>query len=67
MEQLALHDAPLIVEIEDGFVTGGTLGVKEGDKIIPVLVSYIHRFEAHGCLISLTLDWPPPNHWSPQK
>ncbi|MBX3327515.1 MAG: isochorismatase family protein [Nitrospira sp.] len=67
MEKLALHDALLIVDIQNDFLPGGALGISHGDKIIPVLTNYIRRFDAHGFPIFLSRDWHPPNHCSFQS
>jgi len=64
MIALASHDALLIVDIQNDFLPGGALGIGDGDKIIPVLVNYIRRFQARGLPIFLTRDWHPPDHCS---
>ncbi|HEY5571979.1 MAG TPA: isochorismatase family protein, partial [Anaerolineales bacterium] len=63
-EELWVGDALLIADIQNDFLTGGVLGVKEGDEILPVLRGYIDRFQSRGLPIFLSQDWHPPNHCS---
>ena len=58
------YDALLIIDIQNDFLPGGTLGVRDGDRIIPILANYVRRFETHGLPIFLTRDWHPPDHCS---
>ena len=53
-------DVLLVVDVQNCFVPGGTLPVKEGDAIIP-LVNRIARSFQH---VVLTQDWHPPGHGS---
>src|SRR3989454_5095800 len=53
-------DVLLVVDVQNCFVPGGTLPVKEGDVIIP-LVNRIARGFQH---VVLTQDWHPPGHGS---
>jgi len=64
MISLTTDDALLIADIQNDFLPGGTLGIRGGDEIIPVLLTYIRRFQAHGLPVFLTRDWHPPNHCS---
>lgn len=40
----------------------GALSVKEGDKIIPIINKYIHKFQKAGTKIYATRDWHSPDH-----
>lgn len=54
--------ALLLVDIQNDFCPGGSLAVKEGDKIIPVINPIkLKRFFP---LVILTQDWHPKNHLS---
>src|ERR1700690_4382891 len=54
-------DALLLVDIQNDFLPGGALAVKEGDKIIPI----INRLLAHSFdLVVATKDWHPKDHGS---
>ena len=64
---LVSGDALLIADIQHDFLPGGALGIAEGDKIIPVLLNYVKRFESQGLPIIATRDWHPPNHCSFQE
>ncbi len=57
-------DALLVADIQNDFLPGGALGVPDGDKVIPVALRYIEKFEAKRNLIVVTKDWHPPNHCS---
>ncbi len=52
--------ALLLVDIQNDFLPGGALGVREGDRVIPVANELMARFE----LIVSTQDWHPPDHQS---
>lgn len=52
--------ALIIVDIQNDFLPGGTLEVKEGDEIIPVVNKLQSKFD----LVVATQDWHPPNHES---
>lgn len=52
--------ALLLVDIQNDFLPGGALEVKQGDKIIPVVNRLIPNFE----IVVATKDWHPPNHKS---
>lgn len=53
-------EALLIVDVQNDFLPGGALAVKEGDKIIPVINRLQKRFD----FIVATQDWHPPDHGS---
>lgn len=64
MLSLNADDALLIADVQNDFLPGGALGIRGGDEIIPVLLTYIRRFQSKGLPIFLTRDWHPPNHCS---
>lgn len=49
-----------MVDIQNDFLPGGALAVKEGDKIIPVVNKLLPKFD----LVVATQDWHPANHES---
>lgn len=53
--------ALLIVDIQNDFLPGGALGVKGGDKVIPLINDLAeHDFD----LVIASKDWHPKNHGS---
>lgn len=64
METLTANDALLIADIQNDFLPGGALGIRDAGEILPVLLDYIRRFNARRLPIFLTRDWHPPNHCS---
>jgi nicotinamidase/pyrazinamidase len=64
MELLKPDDALLIADVQNDFLPGGALGISGGDEILPVLLSYIGRFQSKGLPIFLTRDWHPVDHCS---
>ncbi len=52
-------NALIIVDVQNCFLPGGSLGIEDGDKIIPVLNRYIRLFNQHGLPIYATRDWHP--------
>ena len=64
MYKLDRTDALIVVDIQNCFCPGGELPVKEGDKIIPIINKYIHKFQKAGAKIYATRDWHPPDHKS---
>jgi len=57
-------DALVIVDLQNDFLTGGSLAVPGGDGVIPVLNVWIRRFRAAGQPIFATRDWHPVDHCS---
>jgi len=57
-------DALLIVDVQNDFCPGGALGVREGDKVIPVLNRWIEEAERRNIPIILSRDWHPAGHIS---
>lgn len=64
MVLLKSGDALLIADVQNDFLPGGALGISGGDGIVPVLLTYIHRFHVKALPIFLTRDWHPANHCS---
>lgn len=52
--------ALIIVDVQNDFLPGGALEVKDGDKIIP----YINELQNNFNLVIATQDWHPANHKS---
>lgn len=60
-------DALLVVDVQNDFLPGGSLGVPDGDAVVPVLNRYIQAFADRDLPIFFTRDWHPENHCSFQK
>ena len=56
---MKLKKALLIVDVQNDFCPKGTLGIKEGDKVIPAINKYIKIFSKAKLPIFLTRDWHP--------
>jgi nicotinamidase/pyrazinamidase len=57
-------DALVIVDMQRDFLPGGSLGVPDGDAVVPVINSYAEKFRAAGLPVAATRDWHPPDHCS---
>ena len=57
-------DALIVVDVQNDFLPGGTLGVADGDAVLPVLNEYLARFAQEGLSIYATRDWHPRDHCS---
>jgi nicotinamidase/pyrazinamidase len=64
MVPLKNHDALLIADVQNDFLPDGALAIREGDRIIPALLTYMYRFHSRALPIFLTRDWHPANHCS---
>ncbi len=53
-------DALLVVDVQNCFLPGGSLPVKEGDAVIPVINGLAQKFEN----VVVTQDWHTPGHAS---
>lgn len=62
--RLRAGDALLVVDVQRDFLPGGALAVPQGERIVPVLLRYLQRFERTGRAILFTRDWHPPDHVS---
>ncbi|HEX8423436.1 MAG TPA: bifunctional nicotinamidase/pyrazinamidase [Pyrinomonadaceae bacterium] len=52
--------ALILVDLQNDFCPGGSLAVKDGDAVVPVVNELQKRFD----LIVATKDWHPPGHAS---
>lgn len=52
--------ALLIIDVQNDFCPGGTLAVKDGDRIVPVINHIMRKFPR----VVATQDWHPENHIS---
>jgi nicotinamidase/pyrazinamidase len=52
--------ALILVDIQNDFVPGGALAVREGDQVVPVANRLIPRFD----VVVATQDWHPADHGS---
>jgi nicotinamidase/pyrazinamidase len=53
-------DALIVVDVQNCFVPGGSLAVKDGDAIVPL----VNRIATHFENVVLTQDWHTPGHIS---
>ncbi len=54
------RDVLLVVDVQNDFIPGGALAVKEGDAIVPLVNQLAAGFEH----VILTQDWHTPGHIS---
>jgi len=54
------NTALLLIDIQNDFCPGGSLAVKEGDRVVPV----VNELQKHFELIVATKDWHPAGHSS---
>lgn len=64
MIELQVGDALIIVDVQNDFLPGGALAVKNGNEVVPALNTYIDLFLTKGLPIIATRDWHPVNHCS---
>jgi nicotinamidase/pyrazinamidase len=57
-------DALIVVDIQNDFMPGGALAVKDGDKIVSGINVLMKKFHKSGARNILTQDWHPKNHLS---
>ncbi len=55
-----IHDVFIVVDVQNCFTPGGSLAVKEGDQVIPVVNRLAKAFPN----VVLTQDWHTPGHIS---
>jgi nicotinamidase/pyrazinamidase len=53
-------NALILVDIQNDFCPGGSLAVKEGDQIVPI----VNELQKHFALVVATKDWHPAGHSS---
>src|SRR5947208_374193 len=61
-EKIAIGEASvlIVVDVQNCFLPGGSLAVKEGDQVIPVINRIAKRFTN----VVMTQDWHTPGHVS---
>ena len=64
---LRIGDALIVVDLQNDFLSGGSLEVPNGNEVIPVFNFYVEAFQSKGLPIFATRDWHPPNHVSFQE
>ncbi|MBI4491406.1 MAG: nicotinamidase [Chloroflexi bacterium] len=52
--------ALLVVDLQNDFCPGGSLGVPEGDRLVPVANRYVELFDQQGRPVYASRDWHPP-------
>lgn len=57
---LNLHQALLLIDIQNDFCSGGSLAVKNGEQVVPIANNLMKAFQH----IIATQDWHPSNHKS---
>jgi len=57
-------DALLVTDIQNDFLSGGSLAVPGGDEVVPVLNRYIDIFVTRNLPVFATRDWHPEHHCS---
>lgn len=62
--RLRSGDALIVVDMQKDFLPGGSLGVPEGDAVVPVFRRYIEAFAAHALPVYATRDWHTADHCS---
>jgi nicotinamidase/pyrazinamidase len=58
------HDALIIVDVQNDFLPGGSLGVVDGNAVIPIINSCIEMASADQLPMYATRDWHPIDHCS---
>ena len=56
--------ALVVVDVQKDFCPGGALPVPDGDKVVPVLNTYVTKFVDRKLPIFFTRDWHPEDHIS---
>ena len=59
---LGPHDALVVVDVQNDFMPGGSLGIAGGDAVVPILNEYVRK--ARWAHVFATRDWHPPGHCS---
>jgi len=60
MKQEQSHRALILVDLQNDFVPGGALAVRQGDQVIPIANQLAEKFN----FVIATQDWHPANHAS---
>jgi nicotinamidase/pyrazinamidase len=53
-------DVLIVIDVQNCFITGGTLAVKNGEDVVPIINRIAPAFEN----VVMTQDWHPPGHAS---
>ncbi|MCD2516608.1 isochorismatase family protein [Massilia sp. G4R7] len=61
---LGKGDALLIVDMQNDFLPGGSLGVPEGDRVIDPINTLIELYAGRGLPVYASRDWHPGDHCS---
>jgi nicotinamidase/pyrazinamidase len=56
---MGISAALLIVDLQNDFCPGGSLGVPGGDEIIPLINRYVDLFKGKGVQVIASRDWHP--------
>lgn len=64
MVKVGKGDALLVVDVQRDFLPRGSLGVPEGDAVVPVLNRYIEMARREGLPVFASRDWHPERHCS---
>lgn len=62
--KISESDALIVVDVQNDFCPGGSLGVDGGDEVATKLSSLATHFRIKGARIFATQDWHPENHSS---
>lgn len=57
-------DALVVVDVQNDFLSGGSLAVPQGEQVVPVVNKYLNLFRSSGLPVFMTRDWHPANHVS---
>ncbi|WP_353063234.1 bifunctional nicotinamidase/pyrazinamidase [Tunturibacter psychrotolerans] len=57
---LGPQDALLVIDVQNDFMPGGALPIKDGDSVVPLINTLAKKFDH----VVLTQDWHPPEHIS---
>jgi nicotinamidase/pyrazinamidase len=58
--KLQPSDTLLVIDVQNDFMPGGALPIKDGDSIVPLINALAKKFDH----VILTQDWHPPQHIS---
>ena len=62
--RLRKGDALIVVDVQRDFLPGGSLGVPDGDAVVPVINAYAEKFTSAQLPVAATRDWHPADHCS---
>ena len=57
-------DALIIVDLQNDFLPGGSLGVPHGDEVVAPIQQLVELYQGHGLPIYASRDWHPVGHCS---